>query len=133
MRETLSLLPTNTGAQGHGLPTSESGNACRNAQPTAVVAALQSTTTTGAQTLAVIAQQQLLAAARSRTKVTNVFGETLRSVNDDVSVIEASLFPMATAPQSLKIGVLGEIHPCGGLIIDLPGEELISSDDDNEE
>uniref|UniRef100_A0A915KJE5 Uncharacterized protein n=1 Tax=Romanomermis culicivorax TaxID=13658 RepID=A0A915KJE5_ROMCU len=68
-------------------------------------------TTTGAQRLAAISQQQ---------PVANAFGETLCAVNDDVSIIEASPFLMATAPQSLKIGVLREVHPCGGLVIDFP-------------
>uniref|UniRef100_A0A915IU38 Uncharacterized protein n=1 Tax=Romanomermis culicivorax TaxID=13658 RepID=A0A915IU38_ROMCU len=96
----------------------------RNTQPTAVVAASPSRTTTGAQTLAGIAQQQLVA---------NAFGETLRTINDDVSIIEVSPFPMATAPRSPKIGVLREVHPCGGLVIDFPSEDLVSSDDDENE
>uniref|UniRef100_A0A915HSF2 Uncharacterized protein n=1 Tax=Romanomermis culicivorax TaxID=13658 RepID=A0A915HSF2_ROMCU len=80
--------------------------------------------TTGAQTPGVIAQQQ---------PVTNAFGETLRAINDDVSIIEASPFRMATAPGSLKIGVLCEVHPCGGLVIDFTREDPLSSDDDHEE
>uniref|UniRef100_A0A915JAC8 Uncharacterized protein n=1 Tax=Romanomermis culicivorax TaxID=13658 RepID=A0A915JAC8_ROMCU len=80
--------------------------------------------TTEAQTLAVIAQQQLVA---------NTFGETLHAVNDDVSIIEASPFPRATALRSPKIGVLCEVHPCRGLVIDFPREDLVSSDDDDEE
>uniref|UniRef100_A0A915L6H9 Uncharacterized protein n=1 Tax=Romanomermis culicivorax TaxID=13658 RepID=A0A915L6H9_ROMCU len=90
-------------------------------------------TTTGAQTLAAIAQQQPVAAAKVRPQVANPYGETLRTVSNDVSVIEASPFPMATTPQSLKIGVLHEVHPCGGLVIDFPSEEPISSDNDDEE
>uniref|UniRef100_A0A915I4J0 Antifreeze protein n=1 Tax=Romanomermis culicivorax TaxID=13658 RepID=A0A915I4J0_ROMCU len=91
------------------------------------------TTTTGAQTLAAIAQQHPVAAVKSPTKVPNAFGEMLRAINDDLSIIEASLFPMATTPQSPKIGVLREVHLCGGLVVDFPGEELISSDDDDKE
>uniref|UniRef100_A0A915L7V2 Uncharacterized protein n=1 Tax=Romanomermis culicivorax TaxID=13658 RepID=A0A915L7V2_ROMCU len=69
-----------------------------NAQPPAVVAALLSTTRTGAQTLGVIAQQQPVAAAtNSWTDVANAFGETLHAINDDVSIIEVSPFPTATA------------------------------------
>uniref|UniRef100_A0A915J3D5 Uncharacterized protein n=1 Tax=Romanomermis culicivorax TaxID=13658 RepID=A0A915J3D5_ROMCU len=84
----------------------------RNAQPTAVIAALPSMRTTGAQMLEVIAQQQPLAAAtNSRTEVAKAFGEMLRAVNNDVSIIEASLFARTTAPRSPKIGVLREIHP----------------------
>uniref|UniRef100_A0A915L820 Uncharacterized protein n=1 Tax=Romanomermis culicivorax TaxID=13658 RepID=A0A915L820_ROMCU len=67
--------------------------------------------TTGAQTLAAIAQQQ---------PVANAFGETLRAINDEVSIIEASAFPMATAQRSPKIGVLCKVHPCGGLVINFP-------------
>uniref|UniRef100_A0A915HPA6 Uncharacterized protein n=1 Tax=Romanomermis culicivorax TaxID=13658 RepID=A0A915HPA6_ROMCU len=98
--------------------------ASRNVWPTAVVAASPSTTTTGAQTLAVIAQQQ---------PVANAFGEMLRAIKDDVSIIKASPFPRATAPQSPKIGVLHEVRICGGLVIDFPGEDPVSSDDDDEE
>uniref|UniRef100_A0A915L957 Uncharacterized protein n=1 Tax=Romanomermis culicivorax TaxID=13658 RepID=A0A915L957_ROMCU len=98
--------------------------ASRNVRPTAVVAVSLSTTTTGAQTLAAIAQQQ---------PVTNAFGETLRAVNDDVSIIEMLPFPTATAPRSPKIGILREVHPCGGLVIDFRGEDPVSSDDDDEE
>uniref|UniRef100_A0A915HNZ3 Uncharacterized protein n=1 Tax=Romanomermis culicivorax TaxID=13658 RepID=A0A915HNZ3_ROMCU len=89
--------------------------------------------TTGAQMLAAIVQQQPVAAARSPTKVANAFGETLHAIKDDISIIEASSFLMATAPWSLKIGVLHQVHLCGGLVIDFPGEEPILSDDDDEE
>uniref|UniRef100_A0A915HEN2 Uncharacterized protein n=1 Tax=Romanomermis culicivorax TaxID=13658 RepID=A0A915HEN2_ROMCU len=83
--------------------------------------------------LAAIAQQQPVAAANNLlTDVINAFGETLRAV-EDLSIIEASPFLTATALQSPKIDVLREVHPCGGLVIDFPGEEPISSDDDNEE
>uniref|UniRef100_A0A915HQ68 Uncharacterized protein n=1 Tax=Romanomermis culicivorax TaxID=13658 RepID=A0A915HQ68_ROMCU len=103
-----------------------------NAQPPAVVAVLPSTTTTGAQMLAAIAQQQPVAAVtNSRTEVANTFGETLRSINNDISIIEALPFPMATALQSPKIGVLREVYPCRGLVIDFPSKEPISSEDDN--
>uniref|UniRef100_A0A915IKI1 C3H1-type domain-containing protein n=1 Tax=Romanomermis culicivorax TaxID=13658 RepID=A0A915IKI1_ROMCU len=98
--------------------------ASRNARPTAVVAASPSMTTTGAQTLAVIAPQQ---------PVTNTFGETLPAVNDDVSIIEASPFRTAPASQSPKIGVLRKVHPWGGLVIDFPGEDPVSSDNDDKE
>uniref|UniRef100_A0A915JMH5 Uncharacterized protein n=1 Tax=Romanomermis culicivorax TaxID=13658 RepID=A0A915JMH5_ROMCU len=104
-----------------------------NAQPTAVVATLPSTTTTGAQMLVAIVQQQPVAAGKSPAKVANAFGEMLRAVNDDVSIIEVSPFPMATALQSLKIGILREVHLCGGLVIDFPSEELILSVDKDEE
>uniref|UniRef100_A0A915IH02 Uncharacterized protein n=1 Tax=Romanomermis culicivorax TaxID=13658 RepID=A0A915IH02_ROMCU len=80
-------------------------------------------TMTGAQTLAPIAQQQLVA---------NAFGETLRAINDNVSIIEASPFPTATAPQSPKIGVLCEVHPCMVLVIDFPSQKLILSHEDVE-
>uniref|UniRef100_A0A915I5K0 Uncharacterized protein n=1 Tax=Romanomermis culicivorax TaxID=13658 RepID=A0A915I5K0_ROMCU len=89
--------------------------------------------TTGTQTLAAIVQQQPVSAARSLTKVANAFRERLRAVNDNVSIIEASPFPTPTAPQSPKIGVLREVHLCGGLVIDFPSEEPISSNDDNKE
>uniref|UniRef100_A0A915KHY0 Uncharacterized protein n=1 Tax=Romanomermis culicivorax TaxID=13658 RepID=A0A915KHY0_ROMCU len=95
-----------------------------NTRPTAVVAASPSTTTTGAQTQMAIAQQQ---------PVANAFEETLHAFNNDISIIEASPFPMATPPWSTKIGVLHEVHPCRGLVIDFPGEDLVSSDDDNKE
>uniref|UniRef100_A0A915KMP6 Uncharacterized protein n=1 Tax=Romanomermis culicivorax TaxID=13658 RepID=A0A915KMP6_ROMCU len=77
-----------------------------NAPPTAVVAASPSMTTTGAQTLAAIAQQQPAAAKKPSPPVANAFRETLHTMNDDVSIIEASPFPTATAPWSLKIGVV---------------------------
>uniref|UniRef100_A0A915JNQ9 Uncharacterized protein n=1 Tax=Romanomermis culicivorax TaxID=13658 RepID=A0A915JNQ9_ROMCU len=98
--------------------------ASRNVSPTAVVAMSRTTTMKGAQTLAAIAQQQLVA---------NAFRESLRTVNDDVSIIEELPYPTATIPQSLKIGVLDEVHLCGGLVIDFPGEDLVSSDDHDEE
>uniref|UniRef100_A0A915IBW2 Uncharacterized protein n=1 Tax=Romanomermis culicivorax TaxID=13658 RepID=A0A915IBW2_ROMCU len=85
-------------------------------------------TRTGAQLLLAIAQQQPVATAKPSPMVANTFGETLRTLNDDVSVIEVSPFPMATTPRSLKIGVLGKVHLCGGLVIDLPGEKPISSE-----
>uniref|UniRef100_A0A915I1H3 Secreted protein n=1 Tax=Romanomermis culicivorax TaxID=13658 RepID=A0A915I1H3_ROMCU len=102
-------------------------------QPTAVVAALPSMMTTGAQTLAMIAQQQPVAALKPPLLVANTFGETLCAVNDDVSIIEASPFRMVTALRSPKICILCEVHPCGGLVIDFPGEELISCDYDGKE
>uniref|UniRef100_A0A915L6E6 Uncharacterized protein n=1 Tax=Romanomermis culicivorax TaxID=13658 RepID=A0A915L6E6_ROMCU len=93
-----------------------------NAQPPAVVAASPSTSRTVAQMLAVIAQRQPVAAVTNLlTEVANAFGETLCTINDDVSIIEASPFRPATASQSPKIGVLREVHPCEGLVIDLPG------------
>uniref|UniRef100_A0A915KRN5 Uncharacterized protein n=1 Tax=Romanomermis culicivorax TaxID=13658 RepID=A0A915KRN5_ROMCU len=67
------------------------------------------------------------------TNVANPFGETLPAVNEDVSIIESSPFPRANAPLSLKIGVLCKVHPCRGLVIDFPEEELISSENDDEE
>uniref|UniRef100_A0A915L5M6 Uncharacterized protein n=1 Tax=Romanomermis culicivorax TaxID=13658 RepID=A0A915L5M6_ROMCU len=103
-----------------------------NAWPTAVVAASPSTTT-GAQTLVAIAQQQPVAAVKPLPPVTNTFGEMLRAINDNVSTIEVSLFPTVTAPWSPKIGVLWEVHLCGGLVIDSPSEDLVLSDDDDEE
>uniref|UniRef100_A0A915IFS7 Uncharacterized protein n=1 Tax=Romanomermis culicivorax TaxID=13658 RepID=A0A915IFS7_ROMCU len=98
--------------------------ASHNVWPTAVVAMPLTTRTTGAQTLAAIAQQQLVA---------NPFGEPLRAVSNGVSITEASPFPAATTPRSPKIGVLCEVHLCGGLVIDFPGEDPISSDDDDDE
>uniref|UniRef100_A0A915IYK8 Uncharacterized protein n=1 Tax=Romanomermis culicivorax TaxID=13658 RepID=A0A915IYK8_ROMCU len=93
----------------------------RNVQPPAVVAALLSTTTTGAQALAAIAQQQPVAAATNLpTEVAKAFGETLGTVKDNISIIEVSPFPTATALRSPKIGVLPEVHPCGGLVMDFP-------------
>uniref|UniRef100_A0A915I0N8 Uncharacterized protein n=1 Tax=Romanomermis culicivorax TaxID=13658 RepID=A0A915I0N8_ROMCU len=86
-----------------------------------------------AQTLAAIAQQQPAVATNLSHLVVNAFGETLRAVNHDVSIIEALPFPTATAPQSLKIGNLHEVHLCGGSVIDFPCEEQVSSDDDDEE
>uniref|UniRef100_A0A915KS16 Uncharacterized protein n=1 Tax=Romanomermis culicivorax TaxID=13658 RepID=A0A915KS16_ROMCU len=104
-----------------------------NAQPPAVVDALPSTRMRGAQRLVAIAQQQpVTATTNSLMEVANAFGETLRPVNDNVSIIEASPFLMATALLSPKIGVLCEVHPCGGLVIHFPGEEPISSDDNEE-
>uniref|UniRef100_A0A915K993 Uncharacterized protein n=1 Tax=Romanomermis culicivorax TaxID=13658 RepID=A0A915K993_ROMCU len=40
---------------------------------------------------------------------------------------EASPFPSVTTLQSPKICILHEVHPCGGLILNFPGEEMISS------
>uniref|UniRef100_A0A915J5A3 Uncharacterized protein n=1 Tax=Romanomermis culicivorax TaxID=13658 RepID=A0A915J5A3_ROMCU len=90
-------------------------------------------TMTGAQTLGAIAQQQPVAAAKPLPTVANAFGETLCTINDDLSPIEASPFPTETALQSPKIGVLREVHPCGGSVINFPGEEQISSDDNDQE
>uniref|UniRef100_A0A915J264 Uncharacterized protein n=1 Tax=Romanomermis culicivorax TaxID=13658 RepID=A0A915J264_ROMCU len=105
-----------------------------NAQPTPAVTGLPSMMTTGAQRLSGIAQQQPLAAAiNSQTEVANSFGETLHALNDNVSIIEASLFPTATAPLTPKIGVLHEFHPWGGLVIDFPSKEPISSDNNKED
>uniref|UniRef100_A0A915JSF4 Uncharacterized protein n=1 Tax=Romanomermis culicivorax TaxID=13658 RepID=A0A915JSF4_ROMCU len=55
----------------------------------------------------------------------------MRAVNNAVNLTEASQFPMATVPRSLKIGVFREVHPCRGLVIDFPGEEPVSSDNDD--
>uniref|UniRef100_A0A915JAW3 Uncharacterized protein n=1 Tax=Romanomermis culicivorax TaxID=13658 RepID=A0A915JAW3_ROMCU len=79
---------------------------------------------TGAQTLTAIAQQQ---------PVTNAFGEPLPAVNNTVNVTEESPFPTATIPPSSKIGVpeVPEVHRCGGLVIEFPGEEPMSSEDDD--
>uniref|UniRef100_A0A915HG48 Uncharacterized protein n=1 Tax=Romanomermis culicivorax TaxID=13658 RepID=A0A915HG48_ROMCU len=89
--------------------------------------------TTGAQRLAGTAQQQPVAAVKLSPLVANAFEETLRAIYDDISIIKASPFPMATAPQSPKVGVLCEVHLCRGLVIDFPGEEPILSDDDDKE
>uniref|UniRef100_A0A915JAB4 Uncharacterized protein n=1 Tax=Romanomermis culicivorax TaxID=13658 RepID=A0A915JAB4_ROMCU len=76
--------------------------------------------TTSAQMLWAIAQQQPLAATTNLpTMVANTFGETMYLVNDD-SIIEALPFPMATAPWSLKIGVLREIRLWRGLALTSP-------------
>uniref|UniRef100_A0A915KI71 Uncharacterized protein n=1 Tax=Romanomermis culicivorax TaxID=13658 RepID=A0A915KI71_ROMCU len=64
------------------------------------------------------------ATTSSPTLEVNTLGETLRQV----SIIEASPFPLATAPQSLKIGILPKIHPSSGLALNFPGEDPISSD-----
>uniref|UniRef100_A0A915IM63 Uncharacterized protein n=1 Tax=Romanomermis culicivorax TaxID=13658 RepID=A0A915IM63_ROMCU len=104
-----------------------------NAQPTTVVALLPSRTTTGAQTLAAIAQLQSVAAAELPPTVANTFGETLPTINNNISIIEASPFLTATTLQSPKIGVLCEVHPCRDLVIHFPGEEPISSDEDDKE
>uniref|UniRef100_A0A915K9C6 Uncharacterized protein n=1 Tax=Romanomermis culicivorax TaxID=13658 RepID=A0A915K9C6_ROMCU len=80
-----------------------------------------------------IAQQQPVAAAKPPPKVANAFGETLRAINDDISIMEASPFHTGTAPQSQKIGVLREVHPCRGLVIDFPGEEQLLSNHDGKE
>uniref|UniRef100_A0A915JUA9 Uncharacterized protein n=1 Tax=Romanomermis culicivorax TaxID=13658 RepID=A0A915JUA9_ROMCU len=79
------------------------------------------------------AQQQPVAAAKQPPQVANALGETLRSIKDDVSIIEASLFPTSTALRSLKIGFLREVHLCGGLVTVFPSDELILSDNDDEE
>uniref|UniRef100_A0A915KCN9 YrdC-like domain-containing protein n=1 Tax=Romanomermis culicivorax TaxID=13658 RepID=A0A915KCN9_ROMCU len=65
--------------------------------------------------------------------VANAFGEMLPAINDNISIIELSPFPTATALQSPKIGILCAVHLCGGLVIDFPGEDPVSSDDDDEE
>uniref|UniRef100_A0A915IP64 Uncharacterized protein n=1 Tax=Romanomermis culicivorax TaxID=13658 RepID=A0A915IP64_ROMCU len=104
-----------------------------NVQPPAVVAMLPSIMMTGAQTHVAIARQQPVATVKSLTKVPKAFGETLHALNDDVSIIKASPFPMATTLQSPKIGILHEVHLCGGLVMDFTGKEPISSDDNNEE
>uniref|UniRef100_A0A915JPK4 Uncharacterized protein n=1 Tax=Romanomermis culicivorax TaxID=13658 RepID=A0A915JPK4_ROMCU len=59
--------------------------------------------------------------------------EIMCSVNEDVSIIEESPFPKATALRSPKVGILWEIHPCRGLVINFHIQELISSDSDEEE
>uniref|UniRef100_A0A915JTU3 Uncharacterized protein n=1 Tax=Romanomermis culicivorax TaxID=13658 RepID=A0A915JTU3_ROMCU len=95
--------------------------ASRNAQPPAVVVALLSTMMTGVQTLAAIAQQQPVAATtNSPTEATNAFGETLRAVNHDISIIKASPFLITSAWRSPKIGILLDVHPCRGLVINFP-------------
>uniref|UniRef100_A0A915JVK3 Uncharacterized protein n=1 Tax=Romanomermis culicivorax TaxID=13658 RepID=A0A915JVK3_ROMCU len=90
-------------------------------------------TRTGAQTLAAITQRQPAAATKPSPLVANAFRKTLRAINDDVSIIEGSPFPTATAPRSPKIGVLPKAHPFGGFVIDLPGERPISSNNDDDE
>uniref|UniRef100_A0A915J732 Uncharacterized protein n=1 Tax=Romanomermis culicivorax TaxID=13658 RepID=A0A915J732_ROMCU len=65
--------------------------------------------------------------------VANACQEPSPAANNTINVTEASPFPVATVPRSPKIGVLREVHPCGGLVIDFPGEELVSSDDDEVE
>uniref|UniRef100_A0A915IG01 Uncharacterized protein n=1 Tax=Romanomermis culicivorax TaxID=13658 RepID=A0A915IG01_ROMCU len=59
--------------------------------------------------------------------------KTLGPVNEDVSIVEEFPFPRAVPPRSRKVGILREIHLCGGLILDFPGQEPISSDSDEEE
>uniref|UniRef100_A0A915JDA9 Uncharacterized protein n=1 Tax=Romanomermis culicivorax TaxID=13658 RepID=A0A915JDA9_ROMCU len=87
----------------------------------------------GVQTLSAIAQQQPMATTKLSPPVANAFGETLRAVNDDVSIMEASPFSMATTQRSPKIGVLREVHLCRGLVIDFPSENPVSSDNDDKE
>uniref|UniRef100_A0A915I2Y3 Replication protein A3 n=1 Tax=Romanomermis culicivorax TaxID=13658 RepID=A0A915I2Y3_ROMCU len=41
--------------------------------------------------------------------------------------------PDGNPPRSLKIGVLHEVQPCGGLVIDFPEEDPVLSDNDDEE
>uniref|UniRef100_A0A915K5I0 Uncharacterized protein n=1 Tax=Romanomermis culicivorax TaxID=13658 RepID=A0A915K5I0_ROMCU len=89
-------------------------------QPVLAVAASPPTMMTSAQMLWAIAQQQPLAATINLpTVVANSFGETMYLVNDD-SIIETLSFPMATAPWSLKIGVLREIRLRRGLALTSP-------------
>uniref|UniRef100_A0A915K1R0 Uncharacterized protein n=1 Tax=Romanomermis culicivorax TaxID=13658 RepID=A0A915K1R0_ROMCU len=56
------------------------------AQPAPALATSLPTTTMSAQTLSAIAQQQQ--SANSPMEVANAFGETLCTVNNDVSIIE---------------------------------------------
>uniref|UniRef100_A0A915L1I1 Uncharacterized protein n=1 Tax=Romanomermis culicivorax TaxID=13658 RepID=A0A915L1I1_ROMCU len=108
--------------------------ASRIAQPAPAIATLPPMMTTSAQMLSVIAQQQPSAATTNSPSVAaNAFGETLCAINDDLSIMEASPFPTATAPLSPKIDVLLEVHPCGGLVLNFPGEEPISSDSNDKE
>uniref|UniRef100_A0A915K781 Uncharacterized protein n=1 Tax=Romanomermis culicivorax TaxID=13658 RepID=A0A915K781_ROMCU len=65
--------------------------------------------------------------------VVNAFGEPLCAVSDNVSVTQASPFLRATVPRFPKIGLLRQVHPCGGLVIDFPGEDPVLSDDDDDE
>uniref|UniRef100_A0A915HMM9 Uncharacterized protein n=1 Tax=Romanomermis culicivorax TaxID=13658 RepID=A0A915HMM9_ROMCU len=104
----------------------------RNARPTAVVAASPSMMTTGAQTLAAIAQQQPVAASKPPPKVPNAFGGTLRAVNDDISLIKGR-HSRWQLPMISKDWCSSQSPPMWGLVIHLPGEEPISSDDDDKE
>uniref|UniRef100_A0A915JQL7 Uncharacterized protein n=1 Tax=Romanomermis culicivorax TaxID=13658 RepID=A0A915JQL7_ROMCU len=76
----------------------------------AIAALLPMTMRTSVQTLLAIAQQLPPAAAStsSPTLETTAFGETLHPVDNDISIIEVSPFPWATAWWSLKIGILGK-------------------------
>uniref|UniRef100_A0A915L777 Secreted protein n=1 Tax=Romanomermis culicivorax TaxID=13658 RepID=A0A915L777_ROMCU len=86
------------------------------------------------QTLLAITQQLPPAATTSSPTVeATAVEDTLHSVNDDVSIIKASRFQSATAPLSPKVGILHQIHPSGGPVIDFPSEEPISSDSEEEE
>uniref|UniRef100_A0A915JEA3 Uncharacterized protein n=1 Tax=Romanomermis culicivorax TaxID=13658 RepID=A0A915JEA3_ROMCU len=103
-------------------------------QPMPAVAALLPMMTMSVQMLsAIVHQPSSTLATSSPTVAANTFGEMLHPVNDDVSIIQASPSPSATAPQSLKIEVLRKIQPCGGLVLDLPSEEPILSDSDDDE
>uniref|UniRef100_A0A915IBD7 Uncharacterized protein n=1 Tax=Romanomermis culicivorax TaxID=13658 RepID=A0A915IBD7_ROMCU len=69
-------------------------------------------TTKNVQMQSVISQQPPVAVAtNSPTMVANAFGEMLHAINDDVSIIEASPFPSATAPQSLKVHPAPQENP----------------------
>uniref|UniRef100_A0A915IY79 Uncharacterized protein n=1 Tax=Romanomermis culicivorax TaxID=13658 RepID=A0A915IY79_ROMCU len=62
------------------------------------------------------------------TVMANAFGEMLCPVNDDVSIIKVSPFPMATAHNPG-----GLVFFMKGLVINFPDdEEPISLDDDEE-
>uniref|UniRef100_A0A915IA82 Uncharacterized protein n=1 Tax=Romanomermis culicivorax TaxID=13658 RepID=A0A915IA82_ROMCU len=91
-------------------------------------------TTMSVQTLSAIAQQlPSVVTTSSLCIAANAFGEILCPINDKISIIEASPFLSAPTLWSPKIGVLREIHPHRGLVLDFPSEEAISSDGDDDE
>uniref|UniRef100_A0A915ID86 Uncharacterized protein n=1 Tax=Romanomermis culicivorax TaxID=13658 RepID=A0A915ID86_ROMCU len=54
--------------------------------------------------------------------------------DDDRSPKTGSVtIPDGNPPRSRKIGVLHEVQPCGGLVIDFPEEDPVLSDNDDEE
>uniref|UniRef100_A0A915HTX7 Uncharacterized protein n=1 Tax=Romanomermis culicivorax TaxID=13658 RepID=A0A915HTX7_ROMCU len=76
-------------------------------QPAPSIAMLPPMMMMSVQTLLAVAQQPPAAVAtNSPTVGANTFGEMLHPVNVDVSIIEASPCPSATAPRSWKISVL---------------------------
>uniref|UniRef100_A0A915JZ25 Uncharacterized protein n=1 Tax=Romanomermis culicivorax TaxID=13658 RepID=A0A915JZ25_ROMCU len=88
----------------------------------AVAASPRAMVTSSSQTLSVTTQCSSLAAATEFLIIENkAVIETLRPVNDEVSIIDDSPFPLSNAPRLLIIGILQEIHLSSSLVIDFPG------------